>query len=100
MKIRTGDQVQVLQGRDKGKQGKVEKIFARSSLVLVAGVNIYKKHTKRKGQVAGGIIEVTKPLPVSKIALVCPKCNLTTRVVTAVQENKKVRICKKCKQQI
>ena len=100
MKIKVGDQVQVLLGRDKGKQGKVEKIFARRGVVLVAGVNIFKKHIKRKGRVAGGIIEVTKPLLVSKIALVCPKCNLTTRVVTASQEGQKTRVCKKCKQQI
>jgi large subunit ribosomal protein L24 len=100
MKIKNGDEVLVLQGKDKGKKGKVEKIFARKGLVLVAGVNIYKKNVKRKERVAGGIIEITKPLSASKLAIVCPKCNLATRVVTAVAENKKVRICKKCQQSL
>ena len=100
MKIKTGDQVAVLRGKDKGKQGKVEKVLARKNLVLVAGVNIYKKHVKRKGSVAGDIIEITKPLPTSKVAIVCPKCNLATRVVVAIQGGQKVRVCKKCQQQI
>ncbi|OGY21913.1 MAG: 50S ribosomal protein L24 [Candidatus Woykebacteria bacterium GWB1_45_5] len=100
MRIKAGDQVAVLQGRDKGKRGAVEKVFARRNLALVAGVNIYKKHVKRKGRVAGGIIEVTKPLPAARLALVCPKCSLATRVTASVQDNQKVRVCKKCKQQI
>jgi large subunit ribosomal protein L24 len=100
MKIKTGDQVAVLQGKDRGKQGKVEKVLARKNLVLVTGVNMYKKHVKRKGGVAGDIIEITKPLPASKVALVCPKCNLATQVLIASQDGQKIRVCKKCQQQI
>jgi large subunit ribosomal protein L24 len=100
MKIKVGDEVVVLLGRDKEKKGKVERIFAKKNQVLVSGVNIYKKHVKKRGRVPGGIIEVTKPLPTSKVTIVCPKCELPTRLGISVQDNKKIRTCKKCKQPI
>ena len=101
MKLQIGDEVLVLQGKDKGKKGKIEQIFARGSKILVAGVNIYKKHVKKSRKVPGGITDVTRPLPVSKLALVCQKCNLATKAQTVPSDNnKKIRVCKKCKQQI
>jgi len=100
MKLKTGDEVLVLRGKDKGKKGKIERVFGKQRELLVAGVNIYKKHVKKSKNKPGGITEITRPLPVSKIVLVCPKCNLATKVQIATSADKKVRICKKCKQQI
>jgi large subunit ribosomal protein L24 len=100
MKIKLGDEVLVLQGRDKGKKAKVEKIFAKRDQVVVSGVNIVKRHVKRQGNKPGGIVDLVKPLPISRVGLVCPKCNLATRVGFALKTGKKERICKKCKQAI
>ncbi|MEX0622204.1 MAG: 50S ribosomal protein L24 [Candidatus Woykebacteria bacterium] len=100
MKIKSGDQVLVLQGKDKGKKGNVEKIFGKKNQILVTGVNVYKKHAKKSGSVAGGIIEITKPLPVSKLTLICPKCNLPTKAGFVLHDGKKRRVCKKCKKEI
>jgi len=100
MKLKTGDEVLVLRGKDKGKKGKIDRVFGRRQEILVAGINIYKKHVKKSKKTPGGIMELFRPLPVSKVALVCPKCNLATKVQIASADNKKIRICKKCKQQI
>ena len=100
MKIKVGDEVVVMQGKDKRKKGKVEKIIVKKKQVLVAGVNVYKKHIKKSGRVPSGIIDVTKPLPVASLVLVCPKCNLKTKVGFLISDGQKIRICKKCKQQI
>ncbi len=99
MKVRAGDEVKVLLGKDKGKQGKVEKVFPKSGKVLVAGVNLYKKHKKPTGKtLQGGIIDITKPLGASSVAIICPKCKLPTKVGFKLENKKKLRICKKCNQ--
>lgn len=98
-KLKIGDQVQILQGKDKGKKGTVEKILGKKDKVLVLGVNVYKRHLKRQGNRSGGIIDLAKPLPISKLALVCPKCDLVTKVGFVLKNEKKSRICKKCKQE-
>lgn len=98
MKIKTGDEVQVLQGKDKGKKSKVEKVSIKKNVVWISGVNIFKRHAKRQGNTPGGIIDIVKPLSVSKVAVVCPKCNLATRVGFQQKNSGKMRICKKCKQ--
>lgn len=101
MKVKTGDQVVVLVGRDKGSKGKIEKVFPKLDKVLVSGVNIHKRHKKAAGKtLQGGIIDITKPLTVSNVALVCPKCNLPTKVGFKLENKDKKRICKKCKQVI
>ena len=100
MKLVTGDEVIVLQGKDKGKKGNLEKVFPKKNQVLVSGVNIYKKHVKRTGKVPGGITDIIKPLHIAKVALVCPKCNLATKTAVTLLNGKKVRVCKKCKQEI
>ncbi|MDP2671822.1 MAG: 50S ribosomal protein L24 [bacterium] len=99
MKIKRGDNVIVTLGKDKGKTGKVEKVFTSEAKVAVAGINMYKKHLKsRKGVAQAGIVDIIKPLAISNVALVCPKCNLPTRVSFEVKGKEKLRICKKCKQ--
>lgn len=101
-KLKKGDQVKVLLGKDRGKKGKIEKVFSRQRMVLVSGVNLVKKHVKPRGEgKPGGIVDINKPLPVSKVALICPRCNQPTRVGLKEQKDKgKSRICRKCQQVI
>ena len=101
MKIKKGDKVKVLQGKDSGQTGPVEKVLSKGKLVLVGGLNVYKKHQKAKGQnQPGGIVSLNRPFSVSKIALICPKCQKQTRVGYKILNKEKIRICKKCKEQI
>jgi large subunit ribosomal protein L24 len=101
MKVKTGDEVVVLLGKDKGKKGNIERVFPKFNKVLVSGVNIYKRHKKPQGRtLQGGIIDITKPVSTSSVALVCPKCNLPTKVGFKLENKDKKRICKKCKQVI
>lgn len=102
MKIKKGDTVLVISGKWKGKTGKVLKAFPRERKLIVEGVNLVKKHQRaRKEGEKGQIIEVPKPLPISKVQLICPYCKKATRVGYLIKENReKVRICKKCKKEI
>jgi len=98
LKLKKGDEVEVLIGKDKGRKGKIEQILASEGLVIVGGVNIYKRHKKTMSlNKPGGIIEVAKPLAVSKVALVCPHCGKKTKVGIKVAGSSKQRFCKKCK---
>lgn len=100
MRLKKDDEVLVLQGKDKGKKGKIEKPLRRKEQVLVTGINLYKKHVKKTGNKPGGIIQVMKPLRISNVVLVCPKCNLPTKAGVTIHNDKRVRMCKKCKQEI
>lgn len=101
MKLRKNDTVTVIKGKDKGKTEKIEKVFSDSGKVLVAGVNQFKRHLKSRGQgMASEIVTISKPLPVSNVALVCPSCKKLTRVGYAITKGEKTRICKKCKKEI
>ena len=101
MKLKKGDQVVVTLGKDKGKKGKIEKVFPRFHSVLVAGVNISKRHRKKRDeQHPAGITELIKPIDVAKIMLVCPKCGAQTRIGYRIVKDLKERICKKCDQVI
>lgn len=102
MKLKKGDNVLVISGKDKGKTGKIEKVFPAKNQVLVSGVNIIKKHVKpSKKNPHGGIIQLNKPISASNVMLICPQCNAATRVGFLVLESgKKLRICKKCKESI
>ena len=97
MKIKKGDTVQVLSGNDKGKKGEVLEVIPKDSKVVVKGVNVRKKHIKpRKQGEEGGIIPVECAINSSKVNVVCPKCGKSTRVEYKVENDKKVRTCKKC----
>lgn len=101
MKLKKGDTVIVTIGKDKGRKGKVEKTFPSYGTVVVAGVNVFKRHMKKRDEKhAGGIIDITKPVAVSKLALVCPKCNQQTRIGYLVTKGEKERMCRKCQQKI
>lgn len=101
MKFKKGDQIIVTIGKDKGKKGNIEKVFPKSNAVLVPGINVYKKHEKKRDeQHPGGIIEFNKPLATGKIALICPKCGKQTRIGYKIVKGTKDRICRKCEQVI
>ncbi len=101
MKIKKGDTVKIIKGKDKGKTGKIEKIIASQSKVVVEGLNMFKKHVK--GRVKGQkseIVNIIKPLPVSNVMFVCPNCKKSSRIGYVVKEDTKYRICKKCEEKI
>ena len=97
MKIKKGDNVEVLSGNDKGKKGEVLEVLPKEGKVVVKGVNVRKKHVKAKRQGdESGIIPVECSIPSSKVNVVCPKCGKTTKVGYGMETDKKIRICKKC----
>ncbi|MBL7078230.1 50S ribosomal protein L24 [Candidatus Shapirobacteria bacterium] len=98
-KVKKGDQVVVLIGKDKGKKGKVTQILSKKDQVVVGGINIVKKHIKAKGRdQPGGIIDLEKPLNVSRVAVFCSKCQKPTRVGWSIDKSgAKHRICRRCK---
>ncbi len=102
MKIRRDDTVEVIAGKDKGKQGKVIRGLPDEQKVVVADLNIAKKHVKKGDpKRRPGIIDVPMPIHVSNVMLVCPECNAKSRVGHRFLENgKKVRVCKKCNEVI
>ena len=101
MKLKKGDEVKIIRGKDKGKSGKIEQVFADKMKVLVNGVNQYKRHVKAKSQnQKSEIVTITKPLPISNVQILCPSCHLTTRVGYRMENDKKIRYCKKCEQTI
>ena len=96
LKFKIGDTVKVRSGKDKGREGKIEKIYPKLGSVLIPGINLYKKHIKGATGRKGGIYDVPRPLSFSKIAVVCPKCKKETRVGFRVLPKEKTRICRKC----
>ncbi|OQY67394.1 50S ribosomal protein L24 [Microgenomates bacterium UTCPR1] len=101
MKIKKGDKIKVISGKDKGRDGVVERVYKKSEKILVQGINIFKKHLKKSEQSPqGGIADVPRPILASKVALICSKCGKPTRVGFRVEKDKKFRICKKCKSKI
>lgn len=117
MKIRKGDTVQILSGKDRGKQGRVIDSRPKDNKVVVENLNLVKRHTKPRpiqnasrmggAQITpGGIVEKPAPLPVANVMVVCPVCNRPTRIGTSVKEVKgqtvRIRVCKRadCGQEI
>ena len=97
MRIKKGDNVEVLSGNDKGKKGEVLEILPKDNKVIVKGVNVRKKHVKpRKQGDEGGIISVECAINSSKVNVVCPKCGKATKVGYSEEKDKKIRVCKKC----
>lgn len=95
LSIKSGDNVVVISGKDKGKQGKVLAVSPSTSRVIVEGVNIVSRHKKpRSAQDQGGIIKHEAPISVSNVMVICPKCGKATRVHHNVVDGKKVRVCK------
>ncbi|OGH24314.1 MAG: 50S ribosomal protein L24 [Candidatus Levybacteria bacterium RIFCSPLOWO2_01_FULL_39_24] len=110
MKLKKGDLVKIVLGKDRGKSGKIEKVLPKLKKVLVQGVNLYKRHLKAKaaGQ-SSEIVTITKPMSSQSVALICPHCKLQTRIGYRIEKNDKsstesvrdkIRVCRKCDKKI
>ncbi len=101
MKIKKGDTVLIICGKDRGRKGKVIKALPKKEQVIVEGINLVKKHQRpRRSGEKGQIIQKPAPIHVSNVKLICPKCKKATRVGYKKIDKKKYRICKKCKSEI
>jgi len=98
MRIRKGDTVEVLSGKQRGRRGQVMVADPRAGTVIVDGANMVKRHTKPRGaMMQGGIIDKDMPLPVSAVGIVCPACGRPSRIGVRIDEQgRKVRICRRC----
>jgi large subunit ribosomal protein L24 len=84
----------VTRGEDKGKQGRVKRVFVETNKVIVEGINLVKRHSKATAQRAGGILEIEAPIDASKVMPVDPETGKATRVKVSVVDGKKVRLAK------
>ncbi|MCH8192167.1 MAG: 50S ribosomal protein L24 [Chloroflexi bacterium] len=109
MRVQRNDQVVVLRGKDRGKQGRVLEVNVKSGRVIVESINIVKRHVKPSPNLRqAGIVEQPSPMSVSNVKVICDKCNRATRVghnVLQIDEGgrpkrERVRICKRCHEQI
>ena len=100
--VKTGDRVIITAGKDKGKTGNVKKSMPSENQVVVEGVNMITKATKVNPAygIQGGLIKKEAPLDSSNVMIVCPSCEKPTRVKHATVDGKKVRVCKKCGEQL
>jgi large subunit ribosomal protein L24 len=96
-RIRSGDEVVVITGRDKGARGNVTRVLPEKGKVIVAKVNMVKRHTKPTQNSSGGIVEREAPLEISNVQFVCPKCDAGVRLgAKTLEDGRKVRTCRKC----
>lgn len=102
IKIRKGDKVAVISGKDKGKTGKVVRSLPAFEKVVVEGINVRKKHIrpKKEGQ-KGQIVQMPSPVNVSNVKIICPKCEKPSRVGSKIlKDGRKIRTCKKCGEEV
>ena len=100
LRIKKGDTAVVTTGKSKGKKGRILSVTPSKETVVIEGINIVKRHTKpNKKYTQGGIIEKEAPVHISNVMLLCPKCNKPTRIGnTVLDDGRKLRVCKKCKE--
>lgn len=97
MKIRKGDNVKIISGKDRGKTGKVLKVFPEAGKIVVDKVNLVKRHRKAKSQrEQSERVSIPLPIDASNAQVLCPKCSKTTRIGAKQVDGKKVRMCRKC----
>ena len=101
-KLKKGDMVEVIGGKDHGKKGKVLKVFRDRMLAIVENINVVeKKQRPTQENPKGGIIKIEETIPVSKIQVVCSSCSKRTRIgVKKIENNQKLRYCKKCNESL
>ncbi len=100
--LKVNDKVEVITGKDKGRVGKIIKVYKKSDKALVERINMIKRHTKARAEgQEGQIVDKEAPIHVSNLMLVCPKCTNTVRVARkTLDDGTKVRICKKCSESV
>jgi len=97
MKLKKGDRVRVISGKDVGKEGEITRVFPEAERVIVDGVNVAKRHQRATGQtMQGGIIDKDMPLHISNVAIVCTSCGKHTRIGYRFEGDTKLRVCRKC----
>jgi large subunit ribosomal protein L24 len=97
MKLKKGDNVKILSGKDRGKTGVVLAAYPDMDKIQIDGLNVFKKRSKpRKQGEKGQIVAVSRPLAVSKVMLICPNCKEASRLGARIEGSRKVRYCKKC----
>ena len=96
MKLKKGDRVKVLTGKDRGDEGEIMRVFAKDGRVIVEGVNVAKKHQRAlRATMQAGIIDKDMPIPAANVAILCSSCG-PTRIGYRFDGDRKVRICRKC----
>lgn len=102
LKLKKGDKVEVITGKDRGKKGKILKVYPKKEKLIVEGINLIKRHTKpTQKNPQGGIVEKEATVEISNIMLVCPSCGEKTRIGKHIDEDgQRVRLCKQCNQPI
>jgi large subunit ribosomal protein L24 len=102
LKIRRGDTVQVIKGKDKGKKGNIIKIFHKQGRALVQGINLFKKHKRKTRQdQQGGIVTIESPIAICNLMFFCKHCNHPVRIGFRTDKEKtKVRFCKACQETV
>ena len=100
--VKTGDRVIVIAGKDKGKTGNIKKAYVAEGKVSVEGLNMVTKAQKPMpaAGIQGGLVKFEAPMDASKVMVVCPACEKPTRIKHSVVDGKKVRVCKKCGEQL
>ncbi len=99
--VKRNDKVMILQGKDRGKTGKVTQVMPDAQRVVVEGLNMVKRHQRaRKQGQKGQMISKEQPIATSRVQVVCPKCGRATRIGHLVTGDKKTRVCKKCNAEI
>jgi large subunit ribosomal protein L24 len=97
MKLRKGDEVEVLSGKELGKRGDIMRVIPRTNKVIIDRVNLVKKHQKpTRTTMQGGIIDKEMPLDASNVGIVCKSCHKATRIGYRFEDGKKFRVCRKC----
>ncbi|MGE5308958.1 MAG: 50S ribosomal protein L24 [Deltaproteobacteria bacterium] len=98
LKIKKGDMVQVMKGKDAGKKGKVLFVYGVSNRALVEGINMHTKHRRQTRQdQQGGIVHIEAPIAIANLMVICKACNAPSRIAfKKSKDNVKTRICKKC----
>ena len=97
MKLKKGDRVKVLTGKDRGDEGEIMRVLPKENRVIVEGVNVVKKHQRAaRATMQAGIIDKDMPMPASSVAIICPNCGITRIGHRFDDQGKKIRICRKC----
>ena len=98
MDFKKNDNVTIISGKDKGKSGKITKVFATAGQILIEGINMKKKHAKpKKSGEKGQIIQIAHPISASNAMITCSSCSKNTRIAKKIEsKGMKVRVCKKC----
>ncbi|MDD5155610.1 MAG: 50S ribosomal protein L24 [Candidatus Omnitrophica bacterium] len=102
LKIRRGDTVQVIKGKDKGKKGNIIKIFQKEGRALVQGINLFKKHKRKTRQdQQGGIVTIESPVSICNLMFFCKHCSKASRIGFRMDKDKtKSRFCKACQETV